>query len=62
MRRFFDSFLHRSAESFLTAALQNVVKSMTTAWSHLQSSTCNPGTRTNSIVLLVTKVAPKLSA
>jgi hypothetical protein len=29
---------------------------------HLQSSISNPGTRTNSFVLLVTKVAPKLSA
>ncbi len=35
---------------------------LTTGWNHLQSSICNPGTRANSFVLLVTKVAPKLSA
>ena len=29
--------------------------------SYLQSSICNPGTRANSLVLLVTKVAPKAS-
>ena len=29
---------------------------------YFQSSICNPGTRANSLMLLVTKVAPKLSA
>jgi hypothetical protein len=35
---------------------------LTTERNHIQSSICNPGTRANSLVLLVTKVAPKVSA
>jgi hypothetical protein len=43
-------------------ALRTVPGAPELARNHLQSSICNPGTRANSFVLLVTKVAPKLSA